>query len=977
MAIPKSGKISLSEIVVNFNPSSNNSPHSISEYYRAHPNGNVKDFVSNKSIPVYGAGNPREIKWSDFHGTGLQSEYYWPIPEICTDSFYLFGKGIENWDQVRDVTNEYVGRDDTAASMVIPVFNEQATITIPAMKFEIGSELGESLNYERILENNSTEAKNLGLPTTSFSPGQWQMIIPKKFKRLRIMIVSGGGSGSVQKTVVSGDALKNKKTKGIIENGYDGGNSAIWMENASIELTGGAAGADASEVDGVIKADNLYDQTISSESNPIVVGGISTSYENKSADTPIEFVVSDTMVPANGSISFSKNNFPINILHKVSYANNRGHAVNRESGLGEDSLFGTGGAPGIEYSWAGVPQSDITQVPETSFGVGGAAGQHGGRGSDETGYTGTQAGQGGVTGYFGDFEVTGGDILNINVGAGGRSSINYYQDFDPETVADGFEGKTSTRISESGYGGNGVVQIIGSYGHSHSKLSHPGWILEDENGNILSSSYARSVSVRGETTLQGSMTSARDVDVIGSNDVNNPKMYRLRFSARIGKNGDVPMKTTFCHIGKKSVKVKALSQKIFLNSPALEGLYQNPDTSLDVEQVTGVYKTRDRTDYEHIDNWFISTCDVKFELTHRGSYSNTATFKKVASTAVPQDRGGGPSSFTLSKSQSVVEFTMASRERYVLKPQNLDGTGRNKSSSNRLASYVRNRNQMQLDESGGMNSFGNADMAVTYTGMGGFFLGGNSADPIRIDKTNSEASGIQNHHLAHRINNLNGNGMALPSYNSNWTIGGGSIGSPRPLNSGNFPELFEYKTVAWETSEDGIDSKQVYWIKNNWESLARRSYKEGNSKTTYFSCGYRGNDTSGLGTSVEHTWVKKKDKIWDVNVHPGTHCCTAAENRGIMTLTEVKKLRAWHRKQPIIWQEGYDIWGKVIADTLISKSDWSSRRVIDYYKHKIYGKRSFGSTLADIVIYPISMIVGTYVCISKGLSKLFRRTKPL
>jgi hypothetical protein len=29
------------------------------------------------------------------------------------------------------------------------------------------------------------------------------------------------------------------------------------------------------------------------------------------------------------------------------------------------------------------------------------------------------------------------------------------------------------------------------------------------------------------------------------------------------------------------------------------------------------------------------------------------------------------------------------------------------------------------------------------------------------------------------------------------------------------------------------------------------------------------------------------------------------------------------------------------------------------------------------VIYPISMIVGTYVCISKGLSKLFRRTKPL
>ena len=977
MAIPKSGKISLSEIVVNFSPEKNSAAHSISEYYRAHPNGNVKDFVSNSGIPLYkSSGRPREIKWSDFYGAGLQSEYYWPIPEICTDSFHLFAKGVENWDWVKDSTNEYVGRDDTQGSMTIPVFNEQATISIPPLKFNIGSELGEDLRYERILENTWHGVEGLGLPKTSFAPGHWQMIIPKKFKRLRIMITSGGGSGSVQKTITSGEELKNPKTKGIVEGGYDGGNSVVWMEGASVELKGAAGGG------------KEYLLTESTQENPIVVGGISTSYENKSADSPTEYIISSTMESKNGEMSFNRNNFPINILHKVGHQAagsgenvDRNHSKDRPSGIGESTLFGTGGSPGIEYTYSGERQVDITQVPDSAFGVGGAAGQHGGRGSDETGYTETQSGQGGVTGYFGDFEVNGGDIVNINVGAGGKSSINYYQDFDPETVEDvegGFQGRTSTRISESGYGGNGVVQIIGSYGHSHSKLSHPGWILEDEDGNILSSSYARSYSVRGETTFQGAMTSARDVNVIGSNDVNNPKMYRLRFSARIGKNGDVPMKTTFCHVGKKSVKVKALAQKIFLNSPILEKLYENPDTSLDVEQVTGVYMPRGETDYEEVDNWFISTCPVKFELTHRGSYDNTATFTKVPSTAVPTDRGGGPNTFTLSRSKSVIEFTMASRERYVLKPQNLDGTGRSVSSSNRLASFVRSRNQMQLDESDGMNSFASADMAITYTGMGGFYLSSNTFSPVRIDKTNSASSGVQTHHLAHRINNLNGNGMALGGYNSNWTIGGGTIGAPKALNSSNFPDLFGYKTVAWETSEDGIDSKQVYWIKDGWEYLARSIFSDsgGATNTTHFSCGYRGNAQNGTGTTVEHTWVKEKDKWWDVNLKQ-SHCCTAAENRGIMTFTEVKKLRAWHRKQSIIWQEGYDIWGKVIADTLISKSDWSSRRVVDYYKHKIYGKRSFGSTLADIVIYPISMIVGTYVCVSKGLSKLFRRTKPL
>jgi hypothetical protein len=101
----------------------------------------------------------------------------------------------------------------------------------------------------------------------------------------------------------------------------------------------------------------------------------------------------------------------------------------------------------------------------------------------------------------------------------------------------------------------------------------------------------------------------------------------------------------------------------------------------------------------------------------------------------------------------------------------------------------------------------------------------------------------------------------------------------------------------------------------------------------------------------------------------GTHCCTAAEKRGDMSLTEVKKLRAWHRKQSIIWQEGYDIWGKVIADHLVAKSKWQSDRVRDFYNHKIYGKRTLGSVYADIVIYPMSMLIGCGILLSSLIAR--------
>ena len=392
------------------------------------------------------------------------------------------------------------------------------------------------------------------MPTDIFAPGAWAMTIPKKFKRIRIVAVSGGGSGSVQKSILNGAEMKNKTIKGVIENGYDGERSGVLHNNFSVSVRGGSGGGNG----WLAAPEGEYDQTIDTDKRKIVTGGISTSYDLKSAETPTEYIVSyeadDAMMlmqglsgsiaSDNGLLHFGRNEFPINILYNPRssrniriHVSNDTHVVEGHAGFGEDSMFGRGSSPGREYVDGDTrPQSGLVEVLDTSFGAGGAAGQHGGRGSLANGYTATQAGQSGITGYFGDFEVKGGDILNIRVGRGGRKSRNTYDDYD--SVFD----RETPRISESGYGGNGMVQIIGSHGFAHSELSHPGWVLEDENGDIISSSYAKNVSVRGVTTFQGSMTSARSVDVMGSDDVNNPKMYRLRFSARIGKNGDVPMK---------------------------------------------------------------------------------------------------------------------------------------------------------------------------------------------------------------------------------------------------------------------------------------------------------------------------------------------------------------------------------------------------------------------------------------------------
>lgn len=91
-----------------------------------------------------------------------------------------------------------------------------------------------------------------------------------------------------------------------------------------------------------------------------------------------------------------------------------------------------------------------------------------------------------------------------------------------------------------------------------------------------------------------------------------------------------------------------------------------------------------------------------------------------------------------------------------------------------------------------------------------------------------------------------------------------------------------------------------------------------------------------------------------------THCCTASYKRKGMTISQVKELRRWHRKQSQIWQDGYDVWGKYIADTFVYKSDWSASVVKSVYdliiKKKLTLKGLYGIMVISSGVYPIGLL---------------------
>ena len=101
----------------------------------------------------------------------------------------------------------------------------------------------------------------------------------------------------------------------------------------------------------------------------------------------------------------------------------------------------------------------------------------------------------------------------------------------------------------------------------------------------------------------------------------------------------------------------------------------------------------------------------------------------------------------------------------------------------------------------------------------------------------------------------------------------------------------------------------------------------------------------------------------------GTWCCTAATETGHMSQYKTARLGVWHRQQSKIWQEGYHVWGKIIADHLISRYDWAGRWTEAFYQIKVRKKRSKQGIGAILFIAPMSYLIGTFKAIFKGFKK--------
>ena len=106
----------------------------------------------------------------------------------------------------------------------------------------------------------------------------------------------------------------------------------------------------------------------------------------------------------------------------------------------------------------------------------------------------------------------------------------------------------------------------------------------------------------------------------------------------------------------------------------------------------------------------------------------------------------------------------------------------------------------------------------------------------------------------------------------------------------------------------------------------------------------------------------------------GCWCCTASFKRGAMAIKEVKELRRWHVKKSRVWQEGYHIWGRIVADRWLMKSQWAAKGTQDLFNLIMHKKVTFRGILAWLVITPPAMLIGSYIVLAQKLDRLLGRS---
>ena len=93
-----------------------------------------------------------------------------------------------------------------------------------------------------------------------------------------------------------------------------------------------------------------------------------------------------------------------------------------------------------------------------------------------------------------------------------------------------------------------------------------------------------------------------------------------------------------------------------------------------------------------------------------------------------------------------------------------------------------------------------------------------------------------------------------------------------------------------------------------------------------------------------------------------------------MEIRHVKAFRRWHVKQSRIWQEGYHIWGRIVADKWLMKSKWAAKGTQDLFNLIMHKKITFRGLLAWVVITPPAMLIGSYIVLSQKLDRVLGRS---
>lgn len=92
----------------------------------------------------------------------------------------------------------------------------------------------------------------------------------------------------------------------------------------------------------------------------------------------------------------------------------------------------------------------------------------------------------------------------------------------------------------------------------------------------------------------------------------------------------------------------------------------------------------------------------------------------------------------------------------------------------------------------------------------------------------------------------------------------------------------------------------------------------------------------------------------------GRWCCSQMVHHGLWSHKhEFARLTVWSKNQPNWWRSGYNVWGKVIAKTLLRKKGFWSDVMQSFYDYHIAKKSyTWKTALAHVVIYPGAFICG-------------------